>query len=69
MTTQQQAETSVLAHKVWTRGVGVGFEAAKLILMATQTLQFEWVVQETATLLEKAKLRQSHSVTVSHSRV
>lgn len=41
MTTQQQAETNVLAHK---------------------TLEFEWVVQKTATLIEKTKLRQSHSV-------
>lgn len=65
MTTQQQAETNVLAHKVCTRDVDL--KLAKLILVETQTLEFEWVVQQTATLLEKAKLRQSHTIYVSSS--
>lgn len=43
----------------------VDLEAAKLILMKPQTLGFEWVVQQTATLIEKAKLRQSHTIYVS----
>jgi hypothetical protein len=56
----------MLTHKVCPRDVVV--EATKLILVVRQTLEFEWAVPETATLVKKARLRQRLSVYVSPSR-
>jgi hypothetical protein len=36
--------------------------------LVLQTLEIDWVVEETTTLVKKARLRQGHAVYVSPSR-